>query len=43
MDYSLPLHIASVFILLGVSLAGSLLPILLHITSKHKAVLAAIK
>ncbi|KAL4853107.1 40S ribosomal protein S16 [Chlorella vulgaris] len=42
-DYNLGLHIGAVFILLAVSAAGALLPVLLHISSKSSAVLAAIK
>lgn len=34
-DYNLGLHIGSVFILLGVSLLGSFLPVVLRITSQH--------
>ena len=34
-DYNLGLHIGSVFILLGVSLLGSLLHVVLRITSQH--------
>lgn len=42
-DYNLGLHIGSIFILLGVSMAGSLLPVLLHISSRSSAVLAGVK
>ena len=42
-DYNLGLHIGSVFILLGVSLAGAMLPVVLHISSRSSAVLAAVK
>lgn len=42
-NYNLGLHIGSVFILLGVSLAGALLPVLLHISSKSSLVLTCVK
>ena len=42
-DYNLGLHIGSVFILLGVSAAGALLPVALHISSKSSTVLAIVK
>jgi zinc transporter 1/2/3 len=41
--YSLGMHIGSVFILLGVSVAGSLLPLALHVSSKSSLVLTAVK
>ena len=37
MDYDLALHIGSVFILLAISLAGSLLPVALRRLSGSKA------
>lgn len=42
-NYNLGMHIGSVFILLGVSLAGALLPVLLHISSKSSIVLTCVK
>lgn len=42
-NYNLGLHIGSVFILLGVSLAGAMLPVLLHISSKSSIVLTCVK
>ena len=42
-DYDLGLHIGAIFILLGVSAAGALLPVALHISSKSSRVLACIK
>ena len=42
-DYNLGLHIGAVFILLGVSAAGALLPVALHISSRSSTVLAVIK
>ncbi|EFN54748.1 hypothetical protein CHLNCDRAFT_58029 [Chlorella variabilis] len=42
-DYNLGLHIGSVFILLGVSAGGALLPVVLHISSKSGSVMAVIK
>ena len=43
LDYSVGLHIGSVFILLAVSLLGSLLPVALHISSKSTLVLTLVK
>lgn len=42
-DYNLGLHIGSVFILLGVSLAGAWLPVALHISSKSSTVTNCVK
>ncbi|KAL4439927.1 hypothetical protein ABPG75_002928 [Micractinium tetrahymenae] len=41
--YDLPLHIASAFILLAVSLLGSLGPLVLRLSSRRPAVVAAIR
>lgn len=41
--YDLPLHIASIFILLAVSLLGSLGPLAVRMSSRHPAVAAAIR
>ena len=43
LDYSVGLHIGAVFILLAVSLLGSLLPVALHISSKSTLVLTLVK
>ena len=42
-DYDLPLHLAAVVVLLGVSLAGSLGPVALHLSSASSAVSTAIR
>eukprot|EP00887_Chlorella_sp_A99_P002159 scaffold21.g2159.t1 len=42
-DYDLGLHIGSVFILLAVSLAGSLIPVVLHITKRNTWTITFIK
>ncbi len=42
-DYQLGLHIGSVFILLGVSLLGSFLPVILQVSSKNTATQTVIK
>lgn len=42
-DYSISLHIAAVFILLGVSLLGSLAPVALHLSGRSRSVTTAVK
>lgn len=42
-DYSVPLHLAAVFILLGVSLLGSLAPVALHLSGSSRGVTTAVK
>lgn len=41
--YDLPLHIGSVFILLGVSLLGTLAPVVVRLSSRRPAVAAALR
>lgn len=42
-EYSVSLHIAAVFILLGVSLLGSLAPVALHVSGSSRGVTTAVK